>query len=56
MSISALFLALVLFLYAAGHLGWFAVSGTILGVMELVTAILLIVEGGPTLYKKYVVR
>jgi hypothetical protein len=56
MPVSQLLLAIVLFLYAAGHLGWFLTSGTLLGVVELVTAILLVVEGAPVLYKKYVVR
>lgn len=56
MSVSTLFLAILLFLYAAGHLAWFAVNATFLGVWEIVTAILLVVEAGPVLYKKYVVR
>lgn len=56
MSLSTLFLALLLFLMAAGWLGWFAVSATFLGVVALVTAILLVIEGGPIVYKRYFVR
>jgi len=56
MLLSFLFLALVMFLNGAMHLGWFAVSATFLGITELVTAILLILEGGPVLYKRYFVR
>jgi len=56
MSLSTLGLALVLFLLAAGWLGWFAVSGTFLGVVALITAILLVIEGGPVVYKRYFVR
>jgi len=56
MSISTLFLALLLFLMAAQWLAWFPVSATFLGVVALVTAILLVVEGGPVLYNRYIVR
>lgn len=54
MSLSTLGLALLLFLLAAGWLAWFAVSVTLLGIVALVTAILLLVEGGPVVYKRFV--
>lgn len=56
MSLSTLFLAIVLFLYSAIHLGLFAVSTSFLGIVELITAILLFVEGGAVVYKRYMVR
>lgn len=54
MSLSALFLAILLFLLAAGWLGWFAVSAILLGVFALIAAILLVVEGGPVVYRRIV--
>ena len=56
MLLSTLALALLLFLLAAGWLGWFIVSATFLGVVSLITAILLVIEGGPTVYKRYLDR
>lgn len=56
MSLSALFLALYLFFVSAGHLGWFDVGGIFLGIVALLAAILLVVESGPVVYKKYLVR
>lgn len=56
MSLSTLSLALLLFLLAAGWLGWFAVSATFLGVVAVVTAILLVLEGGPVVYRRFVDR
>lgn len=51
-----LFLAITLIFLAAANLSWFIVSATLIGVLELITAILLIVEGGPVLYRRYVVN
>lgn len=56
MSLSMLFLAITLIFLAAANLSWFIVSATLIGVLELITAILLIVEGGPVLYRRYVVN
>lgn len=53
MSFSTLLLALLLFLLAAGWLGWFVVSAGLLGILALIDAILFVVEGGPVVYKRY---
>lgn len=53
MSLSTIGLALLLFLMAANWLTWFAVSATLLGIVAIVTAVLLVVEGGPVVYKRF---
>jgi hypothetical protein len=55
MSLSALTLALLFFFLAAGWFGWFAVSPLLLGVLAILAAILLLVEGTP-LGAKFVKR
>lgn len=44
MSLSALFLALFLILFAISTFGWVAISGTILGIVALIAGILILVE------------
>lgn len=44
MSLSALFLALFLILFAINALGWVAVSSLLLGIVALVAGILIIIE------------
>jgi len=56
MSLSTLLLALLLFLMAAGWLGWFAVSGTFLGIVALLTALFLLLEGTTVVSWKVPVR
>lgn len=56
MSLANLLLALLLFLLGASWLGWFTVSGTFLGVVAILTAVLLVVEGGPVVYKRWFVN
>lgn len=56
MSLSILSLSLLLFFLGAQWMGLFVVSPTLLGVFAWVTAGLLLLEGGPVLYKKYFVR
>lgn len=56
MYLSTVLLALYLFLQSAALLGWFAVSNVFMGVIALITAILLLIESGPVIYNKYVVR
>lgn len=44
MSLSTLFLAAFLILFAISALGWVAVSATVLGVVALIAGILILVE------------
>ncbi len=52
MSLSKLFLALLLLFMAAGWLGWFTVDAVFMGVLALLTSILLFVEGTPVVYER----
>lgn len=53
MSLSLLFLALFVFLLSAPLLEWFTVSSEFLGWFGVITALLLVLEGGWTLYQKF---
>lgn len=54
MSLSTIFLAAFLILYAVSVLGWIAVSATVLGVVALIAGILILVESYHplTIYKR----
>lgn len=53
MLLSVFALALLVFLLGACWLGWFAVTGTALGVVALIATFLLVVEGSIMLYRKF---
>lgn len=54
MSLSTLFLAAFLIIYAISALGWVAISATFIGVVALIAGILFLVEGYHpiTVYKR----